>query len=45
MGTLLEVGTGVRSAESIPQILASRDREAAGELVPGKGLVLEEVFY
>lgn len=45
VGTLLEVGMGSRSAESIPQVLAAKDREQAGHLVPGKGLVLEEVFY
>lgn len=45
VGTLLEVGKGERSAESIPAVLESKNRENAGELVPGKGLVLEEVFY
>ncbi len=45
MGTLLEVGSGERSADSIPQIIAVKDREAAGALVPAKGLVLEKVFY
>lgn len=45
MGTLLEVGRGERSADSIPEILASKDREKAGALVSGKGLMLEEVFY
>ena len=45
VGTLLEVGRGVRSAESIPAVLESKNRENAGELVPGKGLVLEDVFY
>ena len=45
MGTLLEVGMGVRSADSIPQILAAKDREAAGSLMPAKGLILEKVFY
>lgn len=45
VGTLLEVGKGERSAESIPSVLESKNRENAGELVPGKGLVLEEVFY
>ena len=45
MGTLLEVGLGCRSAESIPQIIEAKDREKAGALVPGKGLVLEKVFY
>lgn len=45
VGTLLEVGKGQREADSIPEILTSLNRENAGELVPGKGLVLEEVFY
>lgn len=45
MGTLLEVGLGDRSAESIPQTIVAKDREQAGALVPGKGLVLEQVFY
>jgi tRNA pseudouridine38-40 synthase len=45
VGTLLEVGLGDRSAESIPQTIAAKDREQAGALVPGKGLVLEQVFY
>ena len=45
MGTLLEVGLGDRSAESIPQTIAAKDREQSGALVPGKGLVLEQVFY
>ncbi len=45
MGTLLEVGAGSRSADSIPAVIAAKDREKAGALVPGKGLVLEKVFY
>ncbi len=45
MGTLLEVGLGKKQVESIPQILAAKDREQAGMLVPAKGLILEEVFY
>lgn len=45
VGTLLEVGKNERSAKSIPAVLESKNRENAGELVPGKGLVLEEVFY
>ncbi len=45
VGTLLEVGRGVRDADSIQAVLESKNRENAGELVPGKGLVLEEVFY
>ncbi len=45
VGTLLEVGRGERATASVPAILESKKRENAGELVPGKGLVLEEVFY
>lgn len=45
MGTLLEVGMGMRSPESIPEVIASCSREAAGPLVPAKGLTLMEVYY
>ena len=45
MGTLLEVGKGIRTPESVTDILKSGDRAKAGALVPAKGLVLEEVFY
>jgi tRNA pseudouridine38-40 synthase len=45
VGTLLEVGQGERVPDSIPEILASGERKDAGALVPGKGLVLEEVYY
>lgn len=45
MGTLLEVGMGKRAPESMEEILAARDREQAGPLVPAKGLVLVEVYF
>ncbi len=45
MGTLLEVGKGERSADSMEEILRSKNRENAGALVPAKGLILEEVFF
>ena len=45
MGTLIEVGLGIRKAEDIPAILKERDRSKAGHLIPGKGLVLMEVIY
>ena len=45
VGTLLEVGKGERAAETIPELITAKSRELAGGLVPGKGLVLEEVFY
>lgn len=44
-GTLLEVGTHKRKPEEIMEILASGNRENAGELVPAKGLTLMEVRY
>lgn len=44
-GTLLEVGRGERDAHSMNEILQSKKREMAGELIPGKGLTLVEVKY
>ena len=45
MGTLLEVGEGKRSAGSIPELIACKNRAQAGPLVPAKGLTLKEVYY
>lgn len=45
VGTLLEVGMGERKVESIPDTIRAKNRELAGKLVPGKGLILEEVYY
>ena len=45
VGTLLEVGTGERSAEEMPELLASRDRARAGFTAPAKGLTLWDVEY
>lgn len=45
MGTLLEVGSGQRLPESIPEIFAQGKREDTGILVPAKGLTLMEVYY
>ena len=44
VGTLLEVGLGQRSAESIPGLFGAA-REEAGYLVPAQGLCLMEVTY
>ena len=44
-GTLVEVGLGERTPESIKEVLLSQDRSKAGMLVPAKGLTLEEVYY
>ncbi len=44
-GTLVEVGHGLCSAESMKHILDSRDREYAGRLMPPQGLILMSVEY
>ena len=44
-GTLIEVGEGNRTPESMMDILASEERANAGALVPAKGLTLLEVYY
>ncbi len=43
-GTLVEVGLGMRTVESIPALFGGR-REDAGRLMPPQGLCLEEVEY
>ena len=45
VGTLLEVGSGRRSAASIPDLLRGKDRMLAGPVVPARGLHLWEVRY
>ena len=44
-GTLLEVGRGNRTPESVTELLAGGPRAAAGFTVPAKGLCLMEVRY
>ena len=44
-GTLLEVGAGKRSPESVRRVLESGIRAEAGFLVPASGLCLKEVYY
>jgi len=44
VGTLVEVGRGERTPESIPELFGNR-RAEAGFLTPAKGLCLEEVMY
>ncbi len=44
VGTLIEVGRGERSPESIPALFGSK-RAKAGFLAPPQGLCLMEVFY
>lgn len=44
-GTLLEVGSGVRTVNSVKRPLQSGVRAEAGFLAPASGLCLKEVYY
>lgn len=44
-GTLVDIARGTIQRGSIPEIIASRDRSAAGHTAPACGLMLDEVFY
>ena len=44
VGTLVEVGRGVRAPRSVQQLFGAK-RSEAGFLAPAQGLCLEEVFY
>jgi tRNA pseudouridine38-40 synthase len=44
-GTLLEVGSSKRSAESVKELLRQKDRTKAGVTLPAKGLYLVVVKY
>ncbi|MFK7919792.1 MAG: tRNA pseudouridine(38-40) synthase TruA [Ilumatobacter sp.] len=45
VGTLVDVGRGRRTAESMTEVLAALDRSAAGPVAPPTGLVLWDVSY
>jgi tRNA pseudouridine38-40 synthase len=45
VGTLVEVGRGRRSPQSMTEILAARDRGRAGPTAPPEGLFLTRVEY
>lgn len=44
-GTLVEVGLGKKSPESVKDIILSADRTMAGHTAPAQGLYLVEVYY
>ncbi len=45
VGTLLEIGSGKKRTEDVPEMLAAKDRDAAGKTAPGHGLYLWKVLY
>lgn len=45
VGTMFEVGTGRKSAETVRDILYARDRSRAGAAAPACGLFLTDVAY
>lgn len=45
VGTLVAVGVGNRSPEWVKEVLAAKNRSAAGENAPAKGLVFWHVSY
>lgn len=45
VGTLIEVGLGKRSWQSVAAVLEAGDRQAAGFTAPPEGLCLARVFY
>ena len=44
-GTLIEVGLGRRSLESVRQAIATGDRQLAGPTAPACGLTLKQILY
>ena len=44
-GTLIEVGYGKRTPESIPELINAKDRKQAGFTAPAQGLCLMKVDY
>lgn len=45
VGTSLRIGKGLKGVEHMAQVLAARDRHAAGRSAPACGLYLEHVVY
>ncbi|KAB2926328.1 MAG: tRNA pseudouridine(38-40) synthase TruA [Bacteroidetes bacterium] len=45
VGTMVDIGRGHLAASAFPEIVAAKDRSAAGPAAPPQGLFLERVFY
>jgi tRNA pseudouridine38-40 synthase len=45
VGTLVDVGLGRIASSRVAEVLAARDRNAAGQVAPPQGLVLWAVGY
>lgn len=45
VGTLVEIGKGLRPASCIPELFAAKDRSQAGRTAPAQGLTLMQVYY
>ena len=45
VGTMVEIGLGTRTIDSITEVFHTQKREKAGETAPAKGLYLESVRY
>jgi len=45
IGTIIDVGRGKLNPEDLPAIFEAKDRRAAGQTAPSRGLTLEEVQY
>lgn len=45
VGTLIEVGLGVKSADRIPEIIASKERNQTGMMAEACGLFLEKINF
>ncbi|MEE2644999.1 MAG: tRNA pseudouridine(38-40) synthase TruA [Myxococcota bacterium] len=45
VGTLVEVGRGHWTPSRIPEVLAARERSAAGPTAPARGLTLSQIYW
>jgi len=45
VGTLVDVGAGRRPVDWVTEVIAARDRQAAGQTAPAQGLMLVEVKF